>query len=876
MRGTPPWSSCSRAMVPDAESVGRLRVADGCQMHASDTAVVVLSDGPWTVTTLTPHGSVSPDALADAAWRPLLPLAPTRVQASSAPDAVMAFRTRFAANPQPDTIARLRFDGIAAWSEVWLNGELLGESHSMFVATEADVTTLLRDENELVLLCRAERPSDLPRLPRARWRTALTDSATLRGTRTTLLGRMPGWSADGALIGPWRPITLQQSASVDVLESSVDAQLRPDGLGAVTIAMRLRVPPARTLRTLIVSAGDVHLTVPTIAQLDGSLLARGTVLLADVPRWWPHTHGEAERIPVSAWITTDRGSVTVPLGRVGFREIRLDTGSDGRDFRFIVNGTPLFARGVNWMPLDPARLTTDATALRAALTQTRDAGFNMVRVPGTTAYESDAFHDLCDELGILVWQDAMFANFDYPWADARFASAATSELRQLCSRLHRHPSTAIICGGSEMGQQAAMLGLPPDTFAPGQLFQRLHAAAHELAPGTPVVADSPWSPGGDVPMRTDSGVVHYFGVGAYRRPLDDARRANVKFAAECLAFANVPDAVTLVTAFGSSEPALHTPAWKTGVPRDTGASWDFDDVCDHYLRELFDVDPRQLRVDDAERYFRLSRIVTGEVIASTLGEWRRAGHASGGALLWTARDVRPGAGWGLVDVTGRPKAAWYYARRACAPLAAWFTNEGLNGLALHLANDGGLSRRCRVELTAFRDGAVRVGQASTEVELAPHASIMLESEALFGGFRDITWSYRFGPPAQDVVHAVVRDAETLHVLADATELPLGLSRPMRHDLGLVAHVSGDAAHGWHLTLSSSHFAQAVSIECAGFVAEDNYSHIVPGHARRIRLHAESPNPGEPRGVVRAINSTVAVPLIVDADSPGRSGDVAAA
>jgi beta-mannosidase len=620
----------------------------------------------------------------------------------------------------------------------------------------------------------------------------------------------------------------------------------------------------------------VHLTMPMTTQLDGSLLARGTVLLADVPRWWPHTHGTPARVPVSAWVTTETGSLTIPLGQVGFREIDVDHGPTGRAFRLSVNGVDVFARGVNWMPLDPQRLTVDTTALRRALEQVRDAGFNMLRVPGTTAYESPAFHALCDELGILVWQDAMFANYDYPWADAQFAEAATLEIRQLCARLHRHPSTAMLCGGSEMAQQAALLGLPREQFTGTPLEARLRAAADELAPGVPVVPDSPWSAGDALPVRTDTGLSHYFGVGAYRRPLEDARHANVQFTTECLAFANVPEAVTLAAAFGSSEPAVHSPEWKAGVPRDTGASWDFDDVRDHYLGQLFEVDPVALRSDDPERYFRLSRVTTGEVIAATLGEWRRKESSCAGALMWTARDVRAGAGWGLVDHTGRPKAAWYYARRVSAPLAAWFSNEGLNGLQLHVANDRGASRRCRVEIVALRDGAVRVGQGSAEVELPPHGASVLDVESALGGFRDITWSYRFGPASQDVIHAIVRDAETLHVLADATALPLGCARPLRGDLGMTAQVTGDAATGWFVTLAAAQFAQAVSVECPGFTPEDNYVHVVPGHGRRIRLHPDARGVTEPRGVARALNSTVAVPLLQDATSPPQAHDAAAA
>ena len=202
-------------------------------------------------------------------------------------------------------------------------------------------------------------------------------------------------------------------------------------------------------------------------------------------------------------------------------------------------------------------------------------------------------------------------------------------------------------------------------------------------------------------------MANYYGVGAYLRPLEDARRAGVRFAGECLAFANVPD-----------EPAAAT----AGVPRDAGADWDFEDVRDHYLALVFGVDPVSLRSAEPDRYLELSRAVSGEVMAEVLGEWRRAGSPCQGALILWLRDLAPGAGWGVLDHRGEPKVAFAHLARALAPVAVWSTDEGLGGVDVHVANDrpGALAARLRVAL--YRGFEQLVDEVVVELELEAHGT----------------------------------------------------------------------------------------------------------------------------------------------------------
>ena len=219
--------------------------------------------------------------------------------------------------------------------------------------------------------------------------------------------------------------------------------------------------------------------------------------------------------------------------------------------------------------------------------------------------------------------------------------------------------------------------------------------------------------GGDLPFRPDRGIANYYGVGCYRRPLDDVRRAGVRFAAECLAFSNVPcedGRSRKCLPQAQRELAGDHPAMEGGHPARDGADWDFEDVRDHYLGLLFGLDAADLRRVDRERYLELSRALTGEVMAEVFGEWRRAASPCGGGLVLWLRDLLPGAGWGLIDHRGVPKLAYHHLKRALAPVAVWTVDEGLGGVVAHVANDRPAPLSASLRVALYRDREHRVSR----------------------------------------------------------------------------------------------------------------------------------------------------------------------
>lgn len=715
----------------------------------------------------------------------------------------------------PDVRVRLEFDAIATLHEVWVDGELRGAGESMFAPLVLD-DIAVAGTMELELRCRSLTDHLSTRRARGRWRSSMVAQQGLRWVRTSMLGRAPVFSGVPPVIGPFRAVRcvpVSRRPEVEVFGRWDDR---------ARLLVRGRVDPSATVE---VRCAGVDHRVSVAA--DGSVSADLTV--DDVAPWWPHTHGEPALHPV-----TVRVDAAVIEAAVGFRSVEFV------DRTLSVNGVPVFCRGGCWVPLDPLTLQNDPAALRGALTAMRDAGLNTVRLTGTMVYEARDFFSLCDELGILVWQDLMLATLDPP---TELNELIVGELATVLSAAG--PSLAVISGGSETAQQPTMLGLGVDLPL---LDAVLPAAVAESERGVAYVPSTP--SGGDLATHVGSGVAHYFGVGGYLRPLSDIRSSAVRFAAECLAFSVPPERRAVDAMFGSASPAGHHPRWKAAVPRDRGSSWDFEDVRDHYVRELFGVEPSAVRRDDPERYLDHGRAAICEAVSAAYPYWRGARSGCGGALVLTLRDLEPGAGWGFSDSAGVPKAPWYALARASAPTAVLVTDEGMDGLRIEVVHDGPEAFDASIEVR----GVTRTGSVAAEgvvaVRMSAHSSFVTTVDGVIGAFTDATHAHRFGARTYDAVTVrLVRDGT---VLAESVTLIGGPALPLQNSVGLsaVAVLHDDS---WSLEVSTEFAAQYVCVDVDGFAPADSWFHLAPGTTRSIALRPLVDG-ATPRGHVRALNS----------------------
>ena len=735
----------------------------------------------------------------------------------------------------------LCFEGLATIADVWLNGELILQTNNMFVAHQVDIEALLKPSNRLVICFRSLTKNLQSRHPRPRWKTKLVNNQNLRWYRTTLLGRIPGWTPPIAPVGPWRPIYLKAKSAITqrTLHSSLEGEI---GI------LELDYAVSKSVEVLEASIELDSNSYPLVVKCDSDNQSiYGNVKIPKVKKWWPHTHGKAHLYQAKLHITTKDGSTRIELGKVGFKKIEINQ-SEG-SFEFRINDSSVFCRGACWTINDINSLTGNSEDLSSTLNLMKAAGTNIIRIGGTMIYESKEFHKLCDELGLMVWQDFMFANMDYPFDDQDFLKNIREEVIQVVSNLSQHVSTTLFCGNSEVEQQVAMQGFPKEMWQSEFFHQELNNLCKKHAPAIPYVTSSPF--GEPLPFLTKEGVCHFYGVGAYLEDVQQVRNHDVKFTSECLGFSNLPTTKTRESVLNGT-PIFHDSKWKSRIPKDVGAGWDFEDVRDHYLESLFSLDPVKTRSFDLARYIQVSELVTGEMMSQTFNEWRSAHSNCSGGIVWFLKDLWEGAGWGIIDSNNLPKACYYYLKRAWQAVFVSVTDENLNGLDFHLINDSPNDIEGRLVLRVVGKHSESLLVRESDVKLNKRSITVINSNELIGSFFDLTNSYKFGALNHQVVSIQLIN-EHNEVISENFYFPDHSVFIDQKKAELKFEIKEVKNNLYQLDLYCEHFLYGVNIDLPGFLLDANFFHLLPKQPKQLTIQRCKEHTKPLRGFISALN-----------------------
>ena len=429
-------------------------------------------------------------------------------------------------------------------------------------------------------------------------------------------------------------------------------------------------------------------------------------------------------------------------------------------------------------------------------------------------------------------------------------------------------------GHEDSAQERDAVGVPVagEAAADGYAEQVPGVAAGERAASSstvPAVA----------PTDAADGVSHYFGVGAYGRPLEEAVTRGVRFAAEALAFAVPREPAAVREQFGTDGPldsADAAAAWHAGVAHDPGAEWTFEDTTRIYVHRLFldrDSDPdaglaaparpaSEPWAGHAER-LEYERATLAHVFQRTFAQWRSGDAPCRGALVLSALSTAPGPGWGVLDSSGRPTAAWYGIHRACAPVAVSFLPAGGDGLPVHVWNDGPspLTATLRLTVATVRGGCQQ--PLDIPVTVPARGETVIRADLADGTFRDLDHAYGFGDREYDAVSAQLVEPSG-RVLARDVHLTGGPRRNDPLDPGLDARWVRTEQGEWVVAVTASGLARFVALDLpGGGVAEDGYVHVLPGETVHVPVSGVLTDEGRAATRVRVLG----VPSVpVNADS----------
>jgi beta-mannosidase len=577
-------------------------------------------------------------------------------------------------------------DGLDTFAEVFVNGARVLSADNMFRSWRAEVASLLvRGDNEIIVRLRsAIREAMAAHEALGYVLPAANDQET--PMVSVFVRKAPyhfGWDWGPRFVtcGIWRPIRIEAWDAAKIVAVAIDQR----ELTAERAALRVRTEVAGGRggdARVRVCVGDVEAEVRGVVR-DGTTIFETDVVIDQPQRWWPNGLGPAHLYDIGVALTVGSARGTVRdlddgadslcderRLRIGLREVTVihEPDADGKSFTVVVNGAPVFMKGANYIPQDSfvSRVTGEQHMM--LISSVAAANMNMLRVWGGGIYEDDTFYDMCDEHGILVWQDFMFACSMYPGDDA-FVENVRLEAIENVRRLRHHACLALWAGNNEIEVAWARWGWQQkfhlSAHAQETMMRDCRRLFHEVLPRVVAEHDpgrfyTRSSPSANddavVPDTIGHGDMHYWGVWHAELPYERYSDNVSRFMSE-YGFQSFPELSTVARYAPPDEWRIDSPILLAHQRHPRG---------NELIRIYMDRDFRKPK--DFASFLYVSQVLQAVVIRYAAEAHRRRMPYNAGSLYWQLNDCWPVASWAGVDYFGQWKALHYFARRFFAPV----------------------------------------------------------------------------------------------------------------------------------------------------------------------------------------------------------------
>ncbi|GAB5561179.1 MAG: glycoside hydrolase family 2 TIM barrel-domain containing protein [Synoicihabitans sp.] len=723
----------------------------------------------------------------------------------------------------------LAADGLDTLATVYLNGKKIAETANMFTPFRWEVKKYLRTgENEL----RIHFANTVDYIARTHADRTFREFNDPVGNSNRIRKEQCqfGWDWGPRFVtaGIWQGIRLEAWSGNRL--KSVKVTQRHTRAGRVSLDLDPELVRA-----------EEGVSVAWTLSLDGKDVQSGTgkrLRIEDPQLWWPAGQGDQPLYTLSVSVTNATG---VELGqwqkRIGLRTIKLDQRKDrwGKSFQFVVNGRPVFAKGANWIPANSFVAGLGRRDLERDLKSAVEANMNMMRVWGGGIYEDEAFYDLCDEMGLLVWQDFTFACTQYPGGTA-FQDLVRPEAEAQVERLRHRASLALWCGNNEIWMiNTDTLGKAGD---PDQT-REYEALFHELLPevvaaGDPSTAywpSSPWRPGGGVtPAEGEiSGDTHFWDVWHARHPVKDYEKWNFRFVSE-FGMQSYSSPQTNATFCPPDDRNIFGPVMENHQKNRSGNQIILDYVSRRY---------RLPKSQDDLIY--LSQVNQAYCMQVGVEHYRRLAPRCMGALYWQLNDTWPVASWSSIEFTGHWKALHYAAKRFFAPALVSgkvlgderttignYRESDVSGVELWTVYDAPQAAKGRVRWTVMKFDGKKLQSGSEATELNPGESKRVKSLSLAEHLQKFSRDEIYVRVQLQIGRKVVSEETVFLAPPRFASLPRGSAK---------VAVDRVSDREFKLTFESSVFQHRFAFDLGkmDYRADDNYFELYPGAAKSVTL-----------------------------------------
>ncbi len=608
----------------------------------------------------------------------------------------------------PGEHAYLSFSAIDLVAVIYLNGKEIGRHANAFYPCRFDVTDfLLEGENVLVVAVEAglfavsERPSKGygigmdGLLHKRHWQRQVQSSFSWDwAPRLLNVGLRGDVTLEICQSARFDQLVVLSELSNDLLSGRIRVRLFAEGINEGIQNGVLRVEIEET---------DQRIEIP-IEVKPGLHPYEAEIILEAPQLWWPIGYGSQPLYTIQATLTINSTTIGSARKQTAFRHVRVVQDphpSGGRYFFIEINHKPIFMKGGNWVPADIlfARLNRDR--YRLLVDRAIEANFNIVRIWGGGMYESEDLYELCDEKGLLVWQEFIFACAKYPLQDEEFAADVKREAVYHIRRLAHHPSLIVWCGNNEMEVGTWDWGYERGVAYPDYaLFHLVLPVLLDEEDGTRYYQpSSPFSPEHKHPARDDIGDQHPWSVGFTNTDFRDYRQMISRFPNEG-GFLGPTSLPTMRTCLGkmstkgspfTSENAAPT-SFAFEIHDNSFAYNDTYTHPDHFLLQWLGLRPMEMSLEEFVYY---GGLIQGEALSEYIYNFRRRMFSSASAIFWMYNDCWPATrSWTIVDYYGRRTPSFCPVRRAFQPLCVVLAVEN-NMINVYGVNEG---PACQVEI----------------------------------------------------------------------------------------------------------------------------------------------------------------------------------